>query len=237
MLTIQKLLQSIFGRSRLKPKQLATMSPRSVFEAIYERNAWKGTESVSGLGSDHQQTSRVAAELPRVLQEINAKSLLDIPCGDFYWMKDVDLTGIQYTGADIVLDLVEGNKKYENESRTFIHCDLMTSRLPSAEVIFCRDCLVHFSNEHVWQTLRNIAQSDARYLITTTFTQRANKKSIVTGQWRPLNLQASPFNLPAPLNLIDEQCTQDDGAYPDKMLGLWSVETIRTAVGEHRNAA
>jgi hypothetical protein len=44
--------------------------------------------------------------------------------------------------------------------------------------------------------------------------------------WRPLNLQAAPFHFPDPLALIDEKCTEDDGVYADKQLGLWSLSDI-----------
>ena len=235
---LQEFLSRVFtGRRRLKAEQLAKMTPRSVFESIYERNGWKGTESVSGLGSDREQTARIVAELPRVLRELGARSLLDIPCGDFYWMRHVALDGIEYVGADIVEDLVRGNEAFASESRSFVSCDLLTDALPSVDAIFCRDCLVHFSNHHVWQALRNIARSDAKYLITTSFTDRGNEKQIVTGQWRPLNLQADPFCLPAPCQWIDEQCTQDNGAYPDKMLGVWSAQAVREVCERSQLAA
>lgn len=236
MAFIQKLVGKVL-RPRLKPEQLAKMSPEEVFATIYHNNAWKGTESISGTGSDHAQTAEIAAQLPIILRELKANSILDIPCGDFYWMKDVDLDGIHYTGADIVEDLVEQNQSYASDSRTFTSCDLLADQLPNADVIFCRDCLVHFSNAHVWQALENVTRSRARFLITTTFTQRKNDRSIETGQWRPLNLQFAPFSLPEPLQLIDELCTQDNGEYPDKMLGVWDVNSIRSVFRNLRDAA
>ncbi|MGZ0171055.1 MAG: class I SAM-dependent methyltransferase [Planctomycetales bacterium] len=213
------------------------MSPATVFETIYLRNAWNGGESVSGTGSDLQQTAAISVELPKVLKELEAQSMLDVPCGDFYWMRHVQLDDIDYIGADIVDDLVFKNKSFKNERRSFIKCDLMTSDLPPVDVILCRDCLVHFSNQHVWQTLRNIARSEVKYLVTTTFNLHSNDKSIDTGQWRPLNLQAAPFNLPSPFSLIDEHCTQDGGQYPDKMLGVWSVDSIRSTLSQQNQAA
>lgn len=233
MTLINKLVGKVF-RPRLKSAQLAKMSPEEVFETIYRNNAWKGTESISGTGSDSAQTAQVAAELPTILRELQANSVLDIPCGDFFWMKDVDLEGIHYTGADIVEDLIEDNQSFASDSRSFVTCDLLTDELPRVDVIFCRDCLVHFSNAHVWQALENVTDSTARYLITTTFTERKNDRPIETGQWRPLNLQVAPFNLPAPLQLIDEKCTQDNGEYPDKMLAVWDVNDIRSALQAHR---
>lgn len=229
------LLKNIFTkiplfRRRLTAKRLAAMRPDQVFEEIYDRNAWNGSESVSGLGSDLEQTREIARELPQLLRELQAGSLLDIPCGDCYWIQHVNLGTVRYTGADIVQDLIDGNRHLVNEYRSFIVADLLTSDLPETDVIFCRDCLVHFSEKHIWQALHNIARSSAQYLVTTTFTDRQNIRKIETGQWRPLNLQAEPFLLPSPVKLIDERCTQDDGEYPDKMLGVWSVDAIRSVL-------
>lgn len=239
MFSISKLLQKLTGkgRKRLKAADLAEMKPDEVFGTIFKQNAWKGSESVSGTGSDSQQTAAIVDALPELFQRLEIASFLDVPCGDFFWMKNVDLTGVHYIGGDIVPEIVHQNKGYESPSREFIECNLLTDTLPQVDAIFCRDCLVHFRSSHVWQALSNIARSEAKYLITTTFTQRANDREIETGQWRPLNLQAAPFSLPNPVELVDEKCTQDGGAYPDKMLAVWSVDQIRERIADERSAA
>ncbi|MGH8131321.1 MAG: hypothetical protein ACRES3_10755 [Steroidobacteraceae bacterium] len=56
---------------------------------------------------------------------------------------------------------------------------------------------------------------------------RARNERIVAGEWRPLNLQPPPFGLPPPLRLINENCTEGNGAYRDKALGLWDLTTLR----------
>lgn len=98
------------------------------------------------------------------------------------------------------------------------------------DLILCRDCLVHFSDEDVFRALRNLARSGSRYLLTTTFPERPVNPPIRTGKWRPLILQAVPFALPPPERLINEQCTEGAGAFADKSLGLWRLETIAAAL-------
>lgn len=39
-----------------------------------------------------------------------------------------------------------------------------------------------------------------------------------------------PFMLPNPLELIIEGCTEDNGAYEDKSLGLWKIADIRESL-------
>lgn len=213
-------------------KQLRKLSFRGkplafVFSEFYRKNLW-GADSKSGAGSDLIQTSTIRRELPLLFKWINAKSLLDAACGDFHWMRDIELGLIQYTGIDVVPDLVAQNQhNYSNEIRKFINLDITEDDLPCADVILCRDCLVHFSLRHIISTIRNFKRTGSQYLLTTTFTSLLKNKDVTTGGWRPLNLQLSPFNFPEPVELIYEGCTESGAKYSDKSLGLWKFEDIR----------
>jgi hypothetical protein len=79
--------------------------------------------------------------------------------------------------------------------------------------------------------LRNFRRTGARYLLTTTFSDRAENDASSGGAWRPLNLKAHPFGFPEPLRSIVEKCAEVGGAYSDKALGLWEVEAIAAALG------
>jgi hypothetical protein len=146
---------------------------------------------------------------------------LDLACGDFNWMRLLPLD-IDYIGADIVASLVTDNqRRYGSERRWFLRLDLLAAKLPRADLVLCRDCLVHFSYRDVFRALGNIKRSGSGYLLTTTFTGRTVNNDILTGHWRALNLQRAPFDLPAPEWLLNEQCPQQQ--YRDKHLGLWPV--------------
>src|SRR3954453_10803029 len=73
-----------------------------VFQKIHQTNLWGSDASVSGLGSQLNSTARLRELLPGLLHELNARTLLDIPCGDFRWMSQVELPIERYIGADIV---------------------------------------------------------------------------------------------------------------------------------------
>jgi len=162
--------------------------------------------------------------LPIIIKEQNCSSLLDVPCGDFYWMKLVDLD-IVYIGGDIVGKIVEKNQKqYGNDRRKFIKVDIVKDRLPESDLLLCRDCLVHFSDQDVFKTIRNIKDSGIKFLLATTFTSRNANVDISTGSWRPINLQVPPFNFPTPIKLITEECPVEK--YSDKSLGLWEIDSV-----------
>lgn len=211
-----------------KLKQTGTaLTAAGTFRLIYEKNHWNGPDSISGAGASRDQTLALETELPVLLQHLGVRHLLDLPCGDFSWMQHVTLPVTQYTGADIVPDLVAANQqRYGTPHRRFIHCDLTTDLLPDADLMLCRDCFVHLSFADISRAFQNLRQSHIRYLLTTTFPACEENEDITTGDWRVLNLEHPPFHLPSPLRLLNEQCREGEGRFADKSLGLWQVADL-----------
>ncbi|GAB4425478.1 MAG: class I SAM-dependent methyltransferase [Bacteroidia bacterium] len=206
-------------------------APAEIFTEIAESQFWEEAESISGAGSTLAQTQVLIRELPPLLHRLEVHRLLDLPCGDFNWMRRLDLTGISYTGGDIVPAIVARNTAaYASEQVQFACIDLIHDDLGSYDLLFCRDCLVHLSFAAIGQVLANLCRSDIRYVMTTTFPGEAANRDIATGGWRPINLQQAPFHLPLPLLLLNEGCTEGDGAFADKSLGLWEVAALRQHV-------
>jgi hypothetical protein len=184
-------------------------------------------ESVSGPGSTCAQTEAIRLELPILIPHFNITTILDAPCGDFNWMRYVDLTNYTYTGIDVIHPLIlKNNTLYNSENRSFLCKDLLIDSLPYADLIISRDFLVHLSDADIWKALENFKQSGAKYLLTTTFLHRTNY-NINSGGWRPLCLTQPPFNFPEPLLFILEKCTEQDGLYADKSLALWKLEDLQ----------
>jgi len=205
------------------------MSTEEIFTEIFKQNAWEGKHSVSGSGADPDQTETIIQELPALLSELRVSTMLDLPCGDFHWMSKLDLKGlgIKYIGADIVKELVSQNKEYESHRISFVQANLLSDQLPTVDLVLCRDCLVHFSFADLRLALNNICRSGSTYLLTTTFSAQLKNVDIATGGWRALNLQIEPFNLSAPLRILVENCTEENGSFDDKSLGLWKVSDIK----------
>jgi len=198
-----------------------------VFSGIYNTCWWSREESLSGAGSNLAQTEVIAREIPKLAQELGIKVLLDAPCGDFYWMRHLKLNIDKYIGVDIVSEIIKKNQeKYGRENREFMLKDIISDSLPEAHMILCRDCLVHFSYNDIFHTIKNIKKSRSTFLLTTTFTGWAENKNILTGEWRPLNLQLAPFNFPEPVKIINEKCSEFEGIYADKSLALWKIEDL-----------
>lgn len=220
------------ARNVLVSSGLAKRKYEDEFTKIFDTRYWGSKTSVSGGGSDLESTQVVRRLLPCLFEEKSVRSFLDIPCGDFHWMQSVNLDGIDYIGGDVVAPLIsENTKRHGREKIRFTHMDVINDRLTAADLVLCRDCLVHLPLADVTKALRNIARSGSKWLLTTTFTVRTDNKEIAPGKWRPLNLQEEPFCLPEPDALFNEECTEADGKYADKSLGLWTCRSIQDAIG------
>ena len=211
-----------------RASELERLDLRERFERIYSTNLWSDAESRSGVGSTLDSTRVVRAELPAALRQLETRVLLDVPCGDFKWMEHVDLSGIEYIGGDIVPSIIEENRRlHAVESRRFVDLDLTRAALPGADVLLCRDCLVHLSYANIRAVLMNIARSNIRFVLMTSFPGRRDNYDVTDGDWRALDLQAPPFSFPEPRLTIVEQCEEEGGAYLDKSLLAWPVDEIR----------
>lgn len=202
------------------------MDTERIFTEIYISNVWGDPESRSGPGSSVFRTRLVRPALSQLFVDLGVRSVLDVPCGDFIWMRLTEMPGILYIGADVVPEIIHRNRQlYSDEQRQFVCLNMISDPLPSADLILCRDGLVHLSFADIRSALRQICASGATYLLTTTFEAHTENPEIATGDWRPLNLQLPPLGFPPPLRKIWDG-PRPDGTYADKMLALYSVSDL-----------
>lgn len=198
---------------------------KQIFTYIYNVGHWGIEETVSGHGSKLAETQAIRNKLPELLKKLNIKTILDLPCGDFNWMRTVDLTDYKYIGADIVSELILKNQQlYGNSYRTFIELDATQNEIPKVDLIICRDCLVHLPIEDVKMVIQNFKKSGSRYLLATTYPNCYENRSLKTGEWWPQNFLLEPFNFPQPILIIDEESTVGPDQQYQKCLGLWELE-------------
>jgi len=202
------------------------MYSKDFFETVFEDKKF-GSDYHSGEGASFEQTRIIMKKIPELVKQLNVKSFLDLPCGDFTFMSQIVDRIPGYIGCDVSSKLIERNKeKYPEHADKFIVLDATTQDIPAVDMIFCRDLLVHLNYENIHKILDNFKKSGSRYLLTTTFPGRVNKSidhSYDTIFWQPLNLEAIPVNMSPPLMYINEGCTEGGGNFTDKSLGLWML--------------
>ena len=204
--TIVKLIFKIFNylslknykRKKFEKNLFKTKSVEERFNKIYSTNYWLDNESRSGTGSSLRSTENIRFHLLKILEKFNIKKLFDAPCGDFNWMSQVlKSVEIDYLGSDIVKDLIVSNKKYENDKIKFSKLDILVDKLPTSDLMICRDCLFHFSYKDIFLFLNNFLSSDIKYILLTSHLNTEHKfenKDIVTGDFRKIDLFSKPFN-------------------------------------------
>jgi hypothetical protein len=144
--------------------------------------------------------------------------------------------GIDYTGIDIVPELIAANNARfaEQANWKFQVGNIITDQIPKCDFLMVRDCFVHLTNDMIKQALLNIASSDVKFVALTTFPAHENGNYEPTPEqwadpqlWRPLNMALPPFLLPFPKYQCIEQCTEADGIFADKCLSVWTINQIR----------
>jgi hypothetical protein len=200
------------------------MSHEAVFTRIYRGRDWGSAESRSGPGSELVRTAGLRRELPEVLAELEVDALLDAGCGDFRWLAEAELPVRKYIGVEVVPELAaELERRYARPGRRFLQADITRDELPPADLVICRDVLVHFPDDDVERALAAFRSTSARWLLATTFTARETNEPIELGGWRTLNLEAPPFNFPPPVRALADLPIRDREHYLDKRLALWPL--------------
>ena len=110
---------------------------KKIFTSIYESKHWvqdddmlpKEYISVSGHGSNinTEQFFNLSKNFNEIIELYKIKSILDMPCGDFMWIKKiVKDKKIKYLGIDIVDQLIDdNNKKYQSQNINFLCYDIV----------------------------------------------------------------------------------------------------------------
>jgi hypothetical protein len=235
----EKLIKIIFKifRKGVQPvkefwigNRLKNLNDREKFNLIYRTGYWKNStnSSVSGAGSDHIATINITHSLTELFKKQKPSTLLDAPCGDFSFMKNIDLTNINYVGLDLVDDLiVKNNKKYKRKNIKFIQGDIIKDSIPCFDIIFVRDCFVHLEDKQIIEAINNIIKSDSKYLISTTFKGKVkNNQSNDYDRWRPINLEMDPFLLPPPISYLDDRNKKYESDF-DKWMGVWKIRDLK----------
>ncbi|WP_434619330.1 class I SAM-dependent methyltransferase [Tabrizicola sp. M-4] len=188
-----------------------------------------GAETVSGAGSTLAYTEDLRPALARVFRELEIRSVVDAPCGDFNWMSRVDLEGIDYTGLDIVEEIIAANEeKYRAAGRTFAVADATKDALPAADMLICRDLLLHLPFRNIGDLLANVAKSRFDWVLITSYVNEKNSDILRPGLARQVNLCAAPFGFPRGAETL--RIPDWVPGFPERHLVLYRMDAFRDCV-------
>jgi SAM-dependent methyltransferase len=200
---------------------------KEIFTQIIKNGTW--STHPCGPGSTMKYTKGLRKELLPLVERHGFKSILDLSCGDYSWMHATGISEkIQYIGSDIVDNMIDENRK-KYPGIDFRVLDLTKDKLPDADLLFCRDCLLHLSFSDIDKAFKNIAKSNIKYiLLSNWFADSAeNTRDIKTGDYRFINFQEHPYSFGKQLDEI----TDTIPGYVKRKMLLWEVDkTIKPYV-------
>lgn len=176
---------------------MINLNLQSVFTEIYTQNKWESQESKSGPGSELINTTSIGNFITEFIYSNKIETMLDTSCGDWNWMKTIQSKLCDYTGIDIVEDIVDqNNKKYGNNKTKFINDDfvnyLLNQPTDSVDLILCRHTLEHLPTEYNLKFLKE-AKRVSKYLLVTTHDLAQQNVELTPYMYRPINLKLSPY--------------------------------------------
>lgn len=198
---------------------------KEIFENIIRNRIWQ--DVTCGSGSTIEYTLPLRSALVPFIKKHNITSMIDAPCGDHSWMSLVEFPeDFKYIGGDIVNFMIDENRsKYPDKE--FVYLDITQTALPDVDLLFCRDCLFHFSLEDIDRAFDNIATSNVKYIMLTSY-YNGTTRDIQTGDFRNLDFSLSPFNFPEPIDSIEDWIPGHDR----RRMCLWSTDVIRKYLNE-----
>jgi SAM-dependent methyltransferase len=208
-------------------------SMKSRFERIYDRNDWGYG---SGEGSLESNTRPYRRFLQRFLRKHHIRSVVDLGCGDWQFSRWVDWTGIAYLGVDIAGLVIQRNQQlYACANIRFVEADLATYDLPPADLVLVKDVLQHWPNDLILGFLPKLERY--MYALVTNCAVPTAPGQVVNadidfGAFRPLNLNAPPFNLHLPEAL---QFTDNRGLLPFLRKPRWRKKVLLYTRDSARN--
>ena len=130
--------------------------------------------------------------------------------------------------------ITNNNKLYKKKNISFKQIDILKDKLPKYDLMICRDCLMHFSNEDIFKSFINFSNSSIKYLLTTSHLENKKgkfknikNKDIVTGGFRFLDLFSKPFNLNKKVLYTIDDCEFEIGKKIKSKMYLFTKQDIK----------
>ena len=138
--------------------------------------------SLPSLGSGPGSRAYAAWIKRRLITEHVAtrgvRSILDLGCGDMYWMAEVPIGGVTYTGVDISDVIVDRNRARLPQFEFLLHDFAAAPLGRSADLVLCFDVLIHqLAPEQFRATLRNVLASVGGVALISYLTANASAGS------------------------------------------------------------
>jgi hypothetical protein len=194
------------------------------FSEIYENDLWTNG---SGPGSHRAACEPLISFLNNFIVDNSIKSIVDIGCGDWQFMSTISLSGIEYNGYDVVASVIQRDmEKYGGGNIKFAVTPSPLSQIPPADLLIIKDVLIHLPNESIFDIVRIFHKF--KYVLLVNNTANSSNEyntDIAEGDFRPIDIGASPFNISSATVMIYGQSRMLDPRMP-KVVALLTRKYI-----------
>jgi hypothetical protein len=191
-----------------------SLPPSDAIAAAFKKKVWRGPETQCGEGSMVASTPEIREALPSLLQKYGLRRINDAGCGDMNWLRllapKFAEMGVDYLGYDV--------RDYSDMPLPYEQLELVHGKQRPCDLVLCRDVLIHLPNDLVTETLNRFREA-GKYLLASSYPGTDNAaRRLQLGNFARLDLEAHPFSLGKPLEVIEEPRFK-------RLLGLWQLQT------------
>jgi len=167
----------------------------NAFAEIYKTDKWTNG---SGPGSHPAACRPLISFLGDFIKHNKISSLIDFGCGDWQFMSNISLDNVNYLGFDVVSNVIQNNiDKYSNYHINFSITPKLLGHIPGGDVLFIKDVLIHLPNHFIFDLINQFHRYKYIISVNNVADHEGDYNSdISVGEFRPVHLGISPFNLP-----------------------------------------
>lgn len=175
------------------------------FTKVYNEDVWQRRDT-SGPGSSVQHTGGYRTFLRRVLKSYNIRKVIDVGCGLWEHLGNVDWSGVDYLGIDPVPSVIERNRKLNLPQNHKFQCGLLddVTDLQSFDLAIVKDVLQHLPIKTIDHMLRQLKV--VKFLLITNDVCHDANADCALGGFRKINLELPPFNLSPDAKVDFQSC-------------------------------
>ena len=204
---------------------------RAAFDEIYNKDLWglqtdEYASAKPGMETEHARKKRLSNLVEDLIRLNEVKSVVEFGCGWWSYMKDVDLTGVQYDGFDVVQTVIDDNRQKFASDTVRFHLVRDGITMPKADMLFSKDVLQHLPTVDV-QYYLSLFKTNFRFMLigNDVVPEENLNGDTIRGGYRALRLEREPFNYPNTV-LQQWQCLEF-GTYIVKNFCLFRGEPER----------
>jgi hypothetical protein len=178
---------------------------KEAFTKVYKTNGWGSPESIpgrknkkfysgGGTDPDNDKDNIYINTLQSYIDREDIKSVIEIGCGDWEVSSRIDWSSVNYTGYDVVEDLIEyNNNNYSKENVRFIcNSNIITENNITADLLIVKDVFQHLPPSYYVDFIKSIPTNFKYNLITNDF---SNNSNIEFGGYTGNDFSKDPFNM------------------------------------------